>query len=106
MARARLRVWNNDLQEGEEAYEALLLDHPESFEVLMGTVEAKRANRRLDAAFDYLQRARQILPDQPDAYRLWQEMALADRMTFQLNGSLLEDSGGNVGQQLSARVDL
>lgn len=106
LARARMKVWNKDLQEGLELYRQLLPKNPENFDLLMGIVDVKRATYDLDGAFSYLRQARRLLPTQPDAFRLWKEMAQADMPAFQLNGSLLKDSGGNIGQELKARFEL
>jgi len=106
MARARISIWNSDVSAGKQKYTELLNENPESFELLMGMVDVMRASQELDSAHSYLQQARRILPDQPDAFRLWQELALADRPVFDLRGTLLKDSGGNIGQNLSARAEL
>ena len=106
LTRARLKVWNSDLKEGIAIYDSLLQKDTTNFDLLMGIVEAKRANQQLDDALNFLQQARQILPDQPDAFRLWKELALADRPGIELNGSLLKDSGGNIGQLASAKINL
>ncbi len=105
LAEARLKVWNRDFKEGELAYDSLLLDYPNSFDLLMGMVDVKRARHQLDDALDYLEQAREILPNQPDAFRLWQELSLSDQAALQIGGSYLKDSGGNIGQGLSARFE-
>jgi len=106
MGRARISIWNSDVSAGKQKYTELLSENPESFELLMGMVDVMRASQELDSAHSYLQQARRILPDQPDAFRLWQELALADRPVFEVKGTLLKDSGGNIGQNLSARSEL
>jgi tetratricopeptide (TPR) repeat protein len=105
-ARARMHVWNNNFKKGAAIYEALLTEHQQSFDLLMGMVETKRASQELDEAINYLNQARQISPDQPDAFRLWHQLMQADQPSIVLGGSQLTDDGGNVGQSLHARIDL
>lgn len=106
LARARMKIWNKDLREGADLYQGLLLKNPRSFDLLMGLVDARRAKNDPAGALSYLQQARRLLPTQPDAFRLWKELAQADMPAIQLNGSLLQDSGGNIGQGLSLRFEL
>lgn len=105
-ARARMHVWDKELEEGEELYLALLEEYPKSFDVLMGMVDTKRASQDLDEALLLLKKARQIIPDQPDAFRLWKQLLQDDKPYILLGGSQLTDDGGNVGQSLNARIDL
>lgn len=106
LARARMKIWNKDLREGTKLYEKLQLKNPRSFDLIMGIVDARRAINDPDGALSYLQQARRLMPTQPDAFRLWKELAQADMPAFQFNGSLLNDSGGNVGQGLNLRFEL
>lgn len=105
-ARARMHAWNNEFEKAEELYEELLEEYSPSFDLLMGMVDTKRAGQKLDEAIRYLNQARKISPDQPDAFRLWQQLMLDDRAFFELGGSQLTDIGGNIGQNLYARIDL
>lgn len=106
MARARMQVWSRDLQPGIDGYESLLQENTPSFDLLMGMAEAQRAAHELDAALEYVQQARQLLPDQPDAYRMWQQIRLADRPALQLTYSQLQDNGGNAGRSREAKITL
>lgn len=106
LARGRMKVWNKDIDESAALYMSLLPKHPESFDLLMGMVDVRRAQADPDGALSYLRQARRLLPNQPDAFRLWQELAQADMPAIQIDGSYLEDSGGNIGQGLNTLFEL
>jgi tetratricopeptide (TPR) repeat protein len=95
MAKARMKVWQGDFENGKAQYLSLIEAHGLSFDLQMGLVESLRAMHQTDQALAALDTALTISPSQPDARRLRKQMQLADQPLIRFALDYLLDSGGN-----------
>lgn len=99
LAMARIKVWNKKEKEGLAIYEQLTTLYPESFELEMGKAEAYRSLKERNKAINYVAKALEVVHNQPDAYRLLQELKAEGRSVLTLDGTRSSDVGGNDAQE-------
>ncbi len=92
LAKGRLRIWDQEYQEGFHNYARL--DTLNGFEVLLGLAEAERALGNRTAAIQRINRALQVQPQNLDAERLREAIYREGATSFELAHCISTDASG------------
>ena len=95
LAKARIKVWDKQEIKGLRIYEEIGQEYPQSFELLMGQAEAYRSLKERNIAKEYITRALEIQPKQPDAFRLLEELKAEGKAVLSFEAGTSGDVGGN-----------
>lgn len=95
LTKARVKVWQREPSKGLELYQSLRGLFPDSFEWNMGVAEAYRSMGKNKVAVSYIDSALTIIPRQPDAMSLLEELDFESKTLIVLGGNISDDIGGN-----------
>lgn len=102
MAKARLSVWDREVNDGLEIYESL----ESSFNVYMGKAEAYIALSKYNDALIAINEALIINPSNKDALNLKGELEAKKKMSVELGGNISTDAGGNEANEVYLRFNI
>ena len=102
MAKARLSVWDRELNEGLEIYESLEGD----FSVYMGKAEAYIALSKYSDAMVAINEALTLQPSNRDALNLKAGLEAKKKSSVEFGGNISSDAGGNEANEIYLRFNI